>query len=142
MKKIITTTIAAAITFAVNAQTDDSRNNINQRDIFEVGASLVVIAIVIFTLLTVVKRYMDFRLKNKMLDKGISETVVASILQVNPDDNRNNSMKWFLILVGIGIALTVIYYTLPLGIQSLAIMAFSIAASFLAYYFFLRQSEK
>lgn len=138
MKKIVITTTAIAITFAANAQT----TTINQKEIFEITASLVLAAVAMFTILTVIKRYMDFRLKNKIIDKGVSETVVASILQVNPNETRNSNIKWFLILLSIGTALTIIYNTLPLGIHSLAIMAFCIAASFLAYYFFLRQSEK
>ena len=139
MKKILITTSALAITFAANAQPNTT---INQRDIFEVTASLIMASVAMFTILNIIKRYMDFRLKNKIIDKGVSETVVASILRVNPNETRNSNIKWFLILLGIGTALTIIYYTLPLGIHSLAIMAFSIATSFLAYYFFLRQSEK
>jgi hypothetical protein len=139
MKKILITTSALAIAFAANAQPNTT---INQREIFEITASLILASVAMFTILNIIKRYMDFRLKNKIIDKGVSETVVASILQVNPNETRNSNIKWFLILLGIGTALIIIYYTLPLGIQSLAIMAFSIAASFLAYYFFLRQSEK
>jgi hypothetical protein len=139
MKRILITTTALSITFAANAQ---SNTIINEKQIFEVTASLILVAVAMFTILTVIKRYMDFRLKNKIIDKGISETVVASILQVNPNETRNSNIKWFLILLGIGTAFTIIYYTLPLGIHSLAIMAFSIAASFLVYYLFLRQSEK
>jgi hypothetical protein len=63
-------------------------------------------------------------------------------LQTNPNENRNVNIKWFAVLTGLGAGLTIIYYTLPFGIHSLAIMAFCIAASFLAYFFFLKYSEK
>ena len=85
---------------------------------------------------------MDYRLKNKIIDKGISEELASSLLHVDPNESKNINIKWFAILAGIGTALTIIYYTLPLGIHSLAIMAFCIAASFLGYYFFLRKAEK
>jgi len=80
---------------------------------------------------------MDYRLKNKIVEKGIPENIASSILQTNPKEDRNINIKWFAILAALGVGFTIIYYTLPLGIHSLAIMAFSIAVSFLGYFFFL-----
>lgn len=93
-------------------------------------------------ILTVLKRVVDFRLKNKIVEKGIPENIVASILQTNPKEDRNMNIKWFAILAGLGVAFTLINFTLPLGIHSLAIMAFCIAASFLGYFFFIKYSDK
>jgi hypothetical protein len=42
----------------------------------------------------------------------------------------------------LGAGLMIVNYTQPLGIHSLAIMAFSISLSFLGYYFFIRQAGK
>jgi hypothetical protein len=84
---------------------------------------------------------MEYRLKNKIVERGIPENVASSILQTNPKEDRNTNIKWAAILAGLGAGFTIIYYTLPLGIHSLAIMAFSVAASFLSYFFFLKQSE-
>jgi hypothetical protein len=76
------------------------------------------------------------------VEKGISENIASSILQTNPKEDRNINIKWFAILAGLGTALTIINFTLPLGIHSLAIMAFCIASSFLGYFFFIKYSEK
>jgi hypothetical protein len=76
------------------------------------------------------------------VEKGIPENIASSILQTSPNENRNINIKWFALLTGLATGLTIIYYTLPLGIHSLAIMAFCIAAGFLGYYFFLKRSDK
>ena len=89
------------------------------------------------------KRIFEHRLKNKIVDKGISDNIAQSILATHtPEDNKYANVKWFAILAGIGIGLTGVNYTQPLGFHSLAIMAFSISLSFLGFYLFTRNREK
>jgi hypothetical protein len=95
-----------------------------------------------YFILTVLKRILEHRLKNKIIDKGISENIASSILQTTPTEGRNAYIKWFAILAGIGLGLTGVNYTQPLGFHSLAIMAFSISLSFLGYYLFTKNTEK
>ena len=140
MKKIISIVAIIAAPFAVNAQ--NINNSTIDKEIFNVCATIFVVGLFMIFILLILKRSMDYRLKNKIVEKGIPENVVSSILQKNPKEDRNINIKWFAILTGLGVGLTIIYYTLPLGIHSLAIMAFCIAASFLGYFFFLRQSGK
>jgi hypothetical protein len=75
-----------------------------------------------------------------MVEKGVSENVVERFLQPTNRDVKSMAIKWFLILAGIGVGLTVISFSMPLGIHSLAIMAFSLALSFLGYFYFIKQS--
>lgn len=140
MKKIISIATGIASPFFVNAQSTGTPY-IDQ-GIFNICATIFVVGLFMIFILVIIKRVMDYRLKNKIVEKGVPENIVSSILQTNPKEDRNINIKWFSILVGLGAGLTIIYYTLPLGIHSLAIMAFCIAASFLGYYFFLKQSEK
>jgi hypothetical protein len=139
MKKILSFLIFIAVPFALNAQ-----SNLNEMnpEIFRTCSAIFVFALILLFILTVLKRIVDFRLKNKIVDKGIPESIIASILQTNPKEDRNTNIKWFSILAGLGTALIIINATLPLGIHSLAIMSFCIAASFLGYYFFIKYSEK
>jgi hypothetical protein len=88
---------------------------------------------------TVMKLFMENRIKHKIVDNGLSETTAASILQTSPKNDHNINIKWFAILAGIDARLMIVNYTQPLGIHSIAIMAFSISASFLGYYFFTRK---
>ena len=85
---------------------------------------------------------MDNRLKARMIEKGISDNIVEKFLQPDSKDIKGQAMKWFLLLSGIGVGLTISSLFLPIGIHSLAIMTFSIALSFLGYYFFLKSLEK
>ncbi len=140
MKKIISIATVITSPFLVNAQTTNTPYI--DKDIFNICASIFVVGLFMIFILVIIKRLMDYRLKNKIVDKGISENIASSILQTNPKEDRNINIKWFAILTGLGVGLTIVYYTQPLGIHSLAIMAFCIAASFLGYYFTIRQSEK
>ena len=140
MKKTINITAIIATPFVANAQ------NINSpaidKEIFNVCATIFVLGLFMIFILVILKRIMEYRLKNKIVEKGVPENIISSILQPNSKEDRNINIKWFAILAGVGAGLTIIYYTLPLGIHSLAIMAFCIAASFLGYFFFLKQSER
>lgn len=140
MKKIIYIVAIAATPIMANAQNNNIQG-INE-DVFNACAAIFTAGLFMIFILAIIKRIMDYRIKNKIVEKGIPENIASSILQTSPNENRNTNIKWFALLTGIGAGLTIIYYTLPLGIHSLAIMAFCIAASFLGYYFFLKQSEK
>jgi hypothetical protein len=110
--------------------------------VFNVIATIFVVGLFMLFILTIMKRIMDFRLKNKIVDKGIPENIISSVLQPELMEGGNINVKWFAILASLGVALTIINFTQPLGIHSLAIMAFCIAAGFLGYFFFLKYSGK
>lgn len=140
MKKISAITAASLMSFVVNAQEDVFRYN---REIFEITATIFVVGMFMYFILTVMKKIFEHRLKNKIVDKGISETVAQSILETkSTEENKYTNVKWFSILAGIGIGLTGVNYTQPVGFHSFAIMAFSISLSFLGYYLFIRSTNK
>lgn len=137
MKKII---IFSTLIFAV--QGARAQGSYYDPELMRICASIIAVILFMIFILAILKRYLDHRLKNKIVDKGLAENIAASILQTNPQENRNSNIKWFSLLAGIGAGLTIVNYTQPLGIHSLAIMAFCISASFLGYYFFIKQAEK
>ena len=140
MKKILSLVAVVATPVVVCAQ--DGISAEFDRKIFEISATIFVVGLFMIFILTIMKRLLDHRLKNKILERGITDSVALSILQTNPNENRNINIKWFAILAGLGAGLTIVNYTRPLGIHSLAIMAFCIAVSFLGYFYYLKQSEK
>ena len=140
MKKILSVAAIVATPFLVNAQ--DAGNSGIDKEIFNICATIFVVGLFMIFILTILKRVLDHRLKNRILERGITDSVALSILQTNPNENRNVNIKWFAILAGLGAGLTIVNITRPLGIHSLAIMAFCIAISFLGYFYFLKQSEK
>jgi len=143
MKKTITIAIILFGPLAINAQNyvmPDGRNF--SREFIDIPAIILVVYLISTVILTIIKLILDHRLKSRMIEKGVSENVAEQFLQPTNKDSKNLAVKWFLILTGIGIGLTMICFFLPIGIHSVAIMAFSIALSFLGYFYFLKQSEK
>ena len=144
MKKILTVSGICLAGMTVNAQ--DTRPIYYFKydsEMFQVAAATFVVGMFMYFIINIMKRIFEHRLKNKIVDKGISENIAQSILATQkPEDNRYANVKWFAILAGIGLGFTGVNYTQPLGFHSLAIMAFSISLSFLGYYLFMRNAEK
>jgi hypothetical protein len=141
MKKINMLVALVLATSPVFAQGGD-QNPLNQPEMLRIIFTIAIVIIFMIFILTMMKLYLGHRLKNKIVDKGLSENIAASILQTNPHEDRNSNIKWFMLLAGIGAGLLIVNYTLPLGIHSIAILSFSISASFLGYYLFSRYTEK
>jgi len=145
MKKILAIIPASLVGYMVNAQDNGQPVYLMRYDseMFQIAATIFVVAMFMYFIITIMKRIFEHRLKNKIVDKGISENIAHSILETkSTEDNKYANVKWFAILAGIGLGLTGVNYTQPLGFHSLAIMAFSISLSFLGYYFFIRNAEK
>jgi len=145
MKKILVTIPASLVGYMVNAQDNGQPVYLMRYDseMFQIAATIFVVGMFMYFIITIMKRIFEHRLKNKIVDKGISENIAHSILETkSTEDNKYANVKWFAILAGIGLGLTGVNYTQPLGFHSLAIMAFSISLSFLGYYFFIRSAEK
>jgi|SRR5687767_10478689 hypothetical protein len=139
MKKIITILSLLIISLTVHAQHfDHSMADNLMRSII----ILIVMSLIVYFIITFLQRILDHRLKNRIIDKGISDALADNLLKTKPKDNKLSALKWFCLLGTTGAGLLIVYYTLPLNIHSLAIMAFSIAFGFLGYYFFLREAEK
>jgi drug/metabolite transporter (DMT)-like permease len=141
MKKIITIIAAGLVSFTVNAQGDFAMEF--RPEVFRSVVAIFVVGMFMYFIINIMKRIFEHRLKNKIVDKGISENIAQSILATQtPENNKYANVKWFAILAGIGLGLTGVNYTQPLGFHSLAIMAFSISLSFLGYYLFTRSAGK
>ena len=146
MKKLFTISAMLFITCAASAQSDTeaSKQIIDSgfmHKLLEESGILFGLFLVSSFFLTIIKSTLDGRLKNKLIEKGASENIVSQLLQPMKKESKLEPLKWFAILTGIGIGLSLINFTQPMGIHSLAIMCFSIAAGFLGYYFLTRKTE-
>jgi hypothetical protein len=142
MKKLVTVAIIFFAPFILHAQEDLRLGGFNIKDeYFRIVTAIFVLYLMITFIITIIKTILDFRLKSKMVDKGVTDKVVEQFLQPQNRDAKTQAIKAFLILAGIGVGLTAINFTSPIGIHSFAIMAFSIALSFLGYFFFIKRSE-
>ncbi|HEV9037982.1 MAG TPA: hypothetical protein VGQ51_15205 [Puia sp.] len=87
----------------------------------------------------IVKYSFDYRLKSKIVDKQTQEGIVSQLVQPEKTNTRRAILQWFCTLLGVGIGFTIMTVTQPLGLHSLAIMAFSVAAGLGSYYYFGKQ---
>ncbi len=144
MKQVIIIATVLLLPFGVNAWQDSTLQEIADVPLGVIGIPAVILALylILTFILTFAKSIMDNRLKARMIEKGVSDKVVEQLLQPDGKDVKGQAMKSFLLLSGIGLGLSIINFFRPIGIHSIAIMSFSIALSFLGYYYFLKRSEK
>jgi len=108
----------------------------------EIILPILFISFLIFMLTVLVKHFLDFRLKNKMIDRGMSEQLSTYLFNTNGQNKYNEVIKLAILFCGIGTGLIITHLTRPINIHSLAIMAFSIGLSYFAYFFYLRRQDK
>lgn len=145
MKKILVSVILLLETAQVFAQ---NKTITTQSSGAEVSVSVVdilfpilLISFLVFMIVSLVKYFLEFRLKNKLIDKGMAEQLSAYILSKNDQEKQNESIKLGILFCGIGLGLLITYLTSPIDIHSMAIMAFSIGLSYLTYFFYLKRKK-
>jgi hypothetical protein len=143
MKKTVAILIVLGSFITANAQSYYSPfgDRDFDRDIINIAGILTGIFLFTSFFLGIIRLILDGRVKRKMLDKEVSENIVEKYLQPTNTDSKSTAIKWFFVLVCIGLGLTIINLTQPVGIHSIAIMSFSIALSFLGYFYYVKRSE-
>ncbi|WP_341835605.1 hypothetical protein WJU16_22515 [Chitinophaga pollutisoli] len=112
------------------------------KDIFNVSAAIATLAILLAFLLSLSRQFLDYRIKARLSESGLPAPVISSLLPDDPDARKLVALKWAIVFAGIGAACTLMYCTLPLGMHSLAILAFCLSASFAVYFFVLHKRKK
>ncbi|MDP4130113.1 MAG: hypothetical protein Q8918_01840 [Bacteroidota bacterium] len=143
MKKILSTAIILSLAFAVQAQPQEVFDPLRDRqlyfDILNISAVLTGMYLISSFILQIFKQHYNYRIKNRMLDKGTEENIVRQLLQPGKKENKNGILQWFFMLAAIGAGLLLVTVIRPFGLHSLAILAFSLAAGFGGYYYFSRE---
>ena len=143
MKKRLLIAIILFAPFAGNAQSlyEMPNGRTFSRQLFEIPSMMLIFYLITVFILTIIKLILDHRLKMKMIDKGVSDKLAEQFLQPNKKDDKIRTIKWFFVLAGIGVGLTLTSIFLPVGVHSVAIMAFSLALSFIGYYKYLKRGQ-
>jgi len=111
-----------------------------QRQIVVDGSLIVVIYLVSTFVLKAIKSLHDYRLKNKLIEKDLPQEIFGQFLQPEKNEAGHQSIKIFFVLACAGIGLSAIAFFNPSLVAIFAIMSFSIAGSFLAYFIYLKRS--
>lgn len=102
---------------------------------------ILFMSFLVFMVVALIKYFLEFRLKNKLIERGMAEQLSTYLLDNNPQEKQHGAFKWAILFCGIGAGLTFTYLTAPVGIHSLAIMAFCLGLSYFAYFVYLRKSN-
>jgi len=144
MKKIFTTSAILSLSFAVKAQDgfDPFKDRQLYFDILNICAVMAVIYLVASIIQRLLKQFYNYRIKNRMLDRGTEENIVQQMLQPDKKDDKRNVLQWFCMLSAIGAGILLVNWIRPFGLHSLAILAFSLAAGFGAYYYLAKETAE
>jgi membrane protein YqaA with SNARE-associated domain len=109
------------------------------RPLVEIILPILFMMFLAFMLVSLIKYFLDYRLKNKLIDRGMSEQLSAYLSNKNDSEKQHDAIKWAILFSGIGMGLIITYLTAPIHLHSLAIMAFCLGLSYFAYFSYLRK---
>jgi FtsH-binding integral membrane protein len=135
----------AILTSTVTAYAQDAHEPLIDRglvfDMVNLCGIVLVIYLISAFILQLFRQNLDYRLKSKIVEKGTAENIISQLIQPDKKDPRNMILQWLCTLSGIGLGFILMMVTRPIGLHSLAIMAFCVVAGLGAYYFFTRPNK-
>lgn len=137
--------LATVQAFAQNQPITENTSNAvepSTESMSEMILPILLIIFLVFMLTALIKYFLEFRLKNKLIDRGMAEQLSAYLLGKNAKEKQNEAIKLAILFCGIGMGMLLTYFSAPIDIHSLAIMTLSIGLSYLLYFFYLRRQNK
>ncbi|HET6255764.1 MAG TPA: hypothetical protein VFE32_16935 [Puia sp.] len=138
--------IIAALGGSVIAYAQDKPESLINRemlfDLVHIVATILVIYLISSFILQLVRNNFDFRLKSKIIDRQTEGQIVSQLIQPDKTNPLTSVLQWICTLVSVGIGFALIDATLPFGMHSLAIMAFSVAAGLGVYYIVTKRAKR
>jgi hypothetical protein len=136
MKRILV--IIPSLLMFAGASAQDRPETILDRsfvvDAFHIGATIFLLYLSFNFVLALLQRSLDHRIRTKIVEAGTGETLAGRLLATRKKDYRNEVLAWVCVLLAIGTGLTIVELTLPFGLHSVAILAFSIGLGLLVFY--------
>jgi hypothetical protein len=90
-------------------------------------------------IIVILKAILDFKLKSKMIEKGVSENAIIQMLQKFSKERKQDTAKWIAIFLSLGIGFFITHLFPPFGLHSLVIICFSLSLGFTGYFLFLKK---
>ena len=112
--------------------------------VFEFGIPVLLIFLVINALVTIFRIRAEAKLKEKAIDKGISEPTLVELFREDKNMIKYGYLKWFLVMAAIGISLVYIhmlneYVKMSSGYLSLGIISLLVSIAIYIYYRIIRR---
>jgi hypothetical protein len=112
--------------------------------VFEIGLPLLVLYLIANLVVSIFKIRAESRLKEKALDKQLSEPTLIALFAEDKSFAKYNYLKWFLILAALGISFIAIQLLanadyLKSGYMAVGIISLYLSVAFLIYYYIIRK---
>jgi len=140
MKKLIINYLMA-LPFTASAQGGQS-NTEALRQLIVNGTVVIVIYLVSAFIIKAVKALHAYRLKNKILEKGVPDNIAERLLEPDKDETKHQAIKFFFILFNAAVGFFLVGFYNPPVMVMMAIMTMCLAFSFLAYFIYVKQSSR
>lgn len=142
MKKIFLLTLFVSSSFGAFAQ---NSNRMIDKGTFEELVRNIVLLLMLYIvtnfILSMIRLFLNDRLKRKIVENDTSETIVAQLL-INKKDEKGNSLKLFCALTAIGVGLGIIdCYNLS-DIPALMTTIFCLAIGFIVHFYLSSRLQK
>lgn len=136
------TIVLLLVMISTSAYAQSEPESLSARYILEKYAAMFSIFLMVFMVASFIvvftRLILEAWLKNKLIEKGVSEPILTQFMQSNKKNVKLEALKWALIFAGLGTGLLLINVFYPLRIYSLPILSLSLAASFYIYYRLLK----
>jgi len=114
--------------------------------VFEFGIPLLLIFLVLNTIISIFKIKAEVTLKEKALDKGVSEATLIELFRGDRNMAKHIYLKWFLVLAAIGLALIYVhilhqFVRMSSGYLALGFISLFVSIAFLIYYRIIRKHQ-
>jgi hypothetical protein len=143
MKKALFVLVALSGSIAAYAE-DKPEPLINREFIFDlihIIAMLLVIYLISSFIIQLERSNFDFRLKSKIMERQTQDPIVNQLVQPDKPNPYNLILQWVCAIAGVGVGFLIVDATEPYGLHSLAIMALSVAAGLIVYYFVAKRPK-
>ena len=122
---------------------DPHQNKIIPDKIIEIGVPLLVIFLIATSIVNVLKARAENRLKEKALDKQLSDETLIALFSEDKAAKKYVYLKWFLVTAAVGVALIYLhimaqFVKMQSGYLSLGVISICLSISFLIYYRIIR----
>ena len=115
-------------------------DNEHEDEVLRISATIFVMVIIMIFIVIMVRTYMDYKLRHKILENNVQPDSLNALLDIAPQDRRVSNLRWVFALAGIGFGLHLGGYV-RFGVHSVAIMCLCLAASFLAFHFIVLRKK-
>ena len=138
------TLVALTTAIGQTMPTDPNEQKLIGDKWLEIGIPALVVYFLVQALLTAVKNKGDNRLKQIMIERGVSEETIRELIRASAFNPALQALKWALLLGGVGVRFLLVYFLFsPPTLASLAgTLALSVASSFAVYYLILRNQTR